>query len=296
MNKRGRALVRYGVTLPERVLRATFAGVGGATHETAQLLLPRMVRRSRLYEVTAKNALRIAVELIGGVNDAGTADASMTAGRVAVKKAAGNVVEVGSIAAFGFSPLWLLAGAADVLNGSRVYLRTLEEELAAKGVLAPDTHFGSVDALIHAIESSAGTTATFIDLPPLELAELRRSLAELRDDASGLPSPKEMAGLFEGLRRTARLEGRSILDVSSGIGLAFLTSAKRLGRDHVAIPYREDWAPLREEGFAAYAARVAPPYGRAIAGHFRADRETVTERLPDYARRAVRWARGRLRR
>lgn len=278
-------------------MRAAVAGVAGVTHETAQLLLPRMVRRSRLYEVTAKNALRIAIELVGGVRDAGTAaDATFGAGRVAVKKAAGNVVEVGSIAAFGFSPLWLLAGAADVLNGSRVYLRTLEEELAARGILQPGTHFGSVDALIGSLEGSAGTTASMIDLPPLELTELRNSLAELRADAHNLPAPSEMAALFEGLSHTARAEGQSILDVSSGIGLAFLTSARRVGREHLTTPYREDWAPLHDEGFAAYASRIARPYGRAIGGHFDPRRGTITERLPGYGRRAILWGRSRLRR
>ena len=40
---------------------------GGTIHETAELVLPRLVRRSRLYEATAKNLLRITVELVGGV-------------------------------------------------------------------------------------------------------------------------------------------------------------------------------------------------------------------------------------
>ena len=40
--------------------------VGGAVYETAQLVLPRLVRRSRLYEATAKNLLRVAIELVGG--------------------------------------------------------------------------------------------------------------------------------------------------------------------------------------------------------------------------------------
>src|SRR5215218_1883054 len=98
-------LARYVVSLPERIVRTAAAVLGGTVHETAQLLLPRLVRRSRLYEVTAKNALRIAVELVGGVaaTDTGTAEPDAdSVGRVAVKKAAGNVVELGSIAAFGF--------------------------------------------------------------------------------------------------------------------------------------------------------------------------------------------------
>jgi hypothetical protein len=270
----------YWASLPERAARAVSAGLFGGVHETAQLLLPRLVRRSRLYEVTAKNLLRIAIELVGGVQAPRTAEAGAepTAGRVAVKKAAGNAVEFGSIAAFGFSPLWLLAAASDVLNGTKVYLRALEDELAKAGVLAEGAHFGSVDDLLGALEGTTGNAAGFIDMPPLEIKELRASISELRRDAASLPKPKDLAQLFEGLRRTARLEGRSLLEVSSGVGLAFLTSARNVGQAHVVAPYREDWKPLRDEGFGAYAARVSGPYRAAIGGHFDNGRVTWTER------------------
>ncbi len=280
-------------SLPERAVRALSAGIFGTVHETAYLLLPRLVRRSRLYEVTAKNLLRIAIELVGRVEAQPSAAAAQpTAGRIAIKKAAGNAVEFGSIAAFGFSPLWLLAAASDILNGSKTYLRALEEELIHAGVLAEGAHFRSVDDLLGALEGSTGTTANLIDLPPLELRELRTSLAELRGDAASLPSPKELAQLFDGLVRTARLEGRSLLQVSSGVGLAFLSSARNVTRTHLVTPYGEDWQPLRNEGFGAYAARIAGPYRTAINGHFDSRRTSWTERL---ARRLGRWRLGRRR-
>lgn len=58
---------RRAVSLPERLVRALFAAAGGLVHEGAELVLPRVVRRSRFYEATAKNLLRVAVELVGGV-------------------------------------------------------------------------------------------------------------------------------------------------------------------------------------------------------------------------------------
>jgi hypothetical protein len=91
------------------------------------------------------------------------------------KKAAGNVVEFGSIAAFGFSPLWLLAAASDILNGSKAYLSALELELTRAGVLADGVHFKSVDDLLGALEGTTGNAAGLIDMPPLELKELLRS-------------------------------------------------------------------------------------------------------------------------
>ncbi len=281
--------IMYAISLPERALRALSAGLFGSVHETAQLLLPRLVRRSKLYEVTAKNLLRIAIELVGRVEPAGgSATGEPGAGRVAVKKAAGNVVEFGSIAAFGFSPLWLLAAASDILNGSKVYLRALEGELMNAGLLAEGTHFGSVENLLGALEGSTGTAANLIDMPPLELKELRRSIAELRHDAGSLPNPAELGQLFQGLVRTARLEGTSLLDVSSGIGLAFLTSARDIGRDHLVAPYAEDWKPLRAEGFAAYSKRIAGPYRQAVSGHFQPSRRSFTERAASWANRRFR--------
>lgn len=282
----------YSVTLPERLVRALAAGVGGSAHEGGQLLLPRFVRRSRFYEVTAGNALRIAIELVGGVENGANAAAEApevpSAGRLAVKKAAGNVVELGSIAAFGFSPLWLLAAASDILNGSRVYLRVLERELASAGYLAPDVEFESVDQLLSALQGATGVTAGTIDTPPLEIAELRKSIAELRDDAATLPKPAELAALFNGLTRSARMEGRSLLQVSTGVGLAFVTSAKHVSSDHVVAPYREDWRPLRREGFGAYAVRISRPYRGAMTGHFQAGSETWTGRGVTWVGRRVR--------
>jgi hypothetical protein len=271
---RGRRLI----TFPERVIRAGAAILGGAVHETALVVLPRFVRRSRLYEATAKNVLRITIELVGGV-ESDTAPDEPTAGKLAVRKGAGNVVELGSIAAFGFSPLWLLAAASDLARGSRVYLAALVGELKDNGVLEKDAEIASVDQLLGVLERGAGKSAALIDVPPMELRELRTSIAELAAERKELPGPDELQALYEGLIRQARAENRSLLAVSSGIGLAFLNSAQHVGRDHVWLPYREDWQPLRREGFAAYARRVAQPYRAAVESHLDPTRQTHTERL-----------------
>jgi len=272
------------VSLPERVLRALVGALGGAVHETAEVVLPRFARHSRLYEATAKNMLRIAIELVGNV-ERDTPAGEPEPDELLKRKTAGNVVELGSIAAFGFSPLWLLAGASDVSHGSRVYLATLVAELKRAGVLAEHATLGTVDDVLSALEGASGTTARLVDLPPLELAALRASLDELRSSAGELPSPQELAALYAGLRQTAARERQSLLDVSTGMGLAFLLSARRLGREHLIEPYREDWKPLREEGFAAYARRIAKPYGEAVTGLFDATSESWTERALTRLRR-----------
>ena len=270
---------RFLLSIPERVLRSVAAVLGGTVYETAQIVLPRLVRRSRFYEATAKNLLRVTIELVGGVEGAASVEKDAGAGELAVRKGMGNVVEIGSIAAFGFSPLWLLAGASDILRGSRVYLDALVGELKRAGVLDEDADVGSVDELLGVLERGSGRTARLIDIPPVELEELRASLAELRAERETLPSPDELAAAFTGLRRTAEAEDRSLLEVSSGIGLAFLISARDVSRTHLVVPYREDLQPIKSEGFAAYARRVSEPYRDAVAGHFDPARPTWTERI-----------------
>ena len=61
--------------------------------------------------------------------------------------------------------------------------------------------------------------------------------------------------------------------------MAFVTSARTISDRHVKVPYREDWEPLHDEGFAAYARRVSRPYGEAAASHFDPERRSYTERV-----------------
>ena len=276
-----RRLTFFAASLPERLVRSTAAILGGTVHETAQLLLPRLARRSRLYEASAKNLLRILIEGVGAVEPLTPTTPDPNAPppkQLAIRKGAGNIVELGSIAAFGFSPLWLLAAVADLTHGSRVYLHALTDDLKASGVIRDDVDVSSVDDLLGILEGTSGRTARLIDIPPVELAELRTSLRELHDEATDLPSQEQLGRLYDGLRRTAAAEDRSLLEVSQGIGMAFVTSARTISDRHVKVPYREDWEPLRDEGFAAYARRVSRPYGEAAASHFDPDRRSYTER------------------
>jgi len=283
----GRRLA-FLASLPERLLRVLAAALGGAVHETAQLVLPRFVRTSRLYEATAKNLLRVTIELVGGVAPERPVDEEAFEGNVralAVRKTAGNVVELGSIAAFGFSPLWLLAAAADATRGTRVYLDALVRELKTVGALAPDRDPSSVDDLLAALEGASGATARLIDIPPLELRALRRSLAEFRREPDDLPTAPELATAYEGLRATAERERRTLLEVSTGVGIAFFNASRHVGRQHLLDPYTEDLRPVRDEGFAAYASRVSRPYADAVARHFDPAQPTLTERAVGRMRR-----------
>lgn len=278
------------LSVPERIVRSVAALLGGVVHETFALALPRIVRGSRLYEATAKNLLRVTIELVGGVDARVPTEVEFEPdpGRLAVRKGVGNAVELGSIAAFGFSPLWILAAAADVTHGSRVYLDAYVAELVRAGALPVGSSPGTASDLLSALERVSGTTARLVDIPPLELEALRQSLADIRHDAASLPSAEELARLYAGLLEAARRERTSILVVSVGIGLAFFNSARHVGRQHLLDPYREDLRPVAEEGLAAYARRVSRPYAEAVARHFDTDQLSLTERGLDRLQRGER--------
>ena len=281
--------VTFLASIPERLVRSLAALLGGTLHETFVLTLPRLVRSSRLYEATARNLLRVTIELVGGVEARTTVadEYEPDPGRLAVRKGAGNVVELGSIAAFGFSPLWILAAAADVTRGSRVYLDAFVAELVRVRALPEGSAPGSVDELLGALEGVSGTTARLVDIPPLELRALRQSFEDIRHDAASLPGPDELAGVFDGLRDASRREGTTLLEVSVGIGLAFFNSARHVGRQHLLDPYREDLRPVAEEGLAAYARRVSRPYAEAVARHFDSEQPSLTERGLDRLQRGA---------
>jgi hypothetical protein len=107
------------------------------------------------------------------------------------------------------------------------------DELKRAGVLAEERQIGSVDELLETLENASGRTARLIDIPPLELEELRSTLGEFREDASGLPGPQELASLYRGLRAEAARERGS----QSPPGWAWHFCSRRNGDQHaLAIP------------------------------------------------------------
>ena len=81
-------------------------------------------------------------------------------------------------------------------------------------------------ALLETLENASGRTARLIEIPPLELEELRSTLGEFREDASGLPGPQELASLYRGLRAEAarrkkrKAEAKALEDLATRVGRA----------------------------------------------------------------------------
>ena len=277
-SSRRQRIPRYMLSLPERSARAVIALAGGAVYETSNVALPRVLRESKLYQVTIDRLLRILIEWVGDVRNV-YQDEATSVEELAARKFTGNVLEVASIFAVGFSPLWLLAAASDVMGGSKTYLRALVAELEAAGQLPRDTDVSSYEDLLGRLETGSGVLADAIDVPPMSLQEARASFDALRQQASDLPPAEDLATLFQEMQATAQREGRSLADVSAALGLAAAKAGVEMGSVHVFDFYRDALGAIREEGLLRFLRRVAMPYVSRAGRHFDPRAGTYTERF-----------------
>jgi hypothetical protein len=198
---------------------------------------------------------------------------------LAARKFTGNVLEWASIFAVGFSPLWLLAAASDVMGGSKAYLRALVAELIAAGHLPQDTDVASYDELLGRLETGSGVLADAIDIPPMSVREARASFDALRRQASDLPPAEDLAMLFREMQATARREERSLTDVSAALALAAAKAGVEMGNAHIFDFYRDALGAIREEGLLRFLRRVATPYVSRAGRHFDPRAGTYTDRF-----------------
>jgi hypothetical protein len=268
----------YLASLPERTARAGAALTGGLVYEASEVILPLAVRRSRLYQAIVGRLLRIMIELIGGVEGVYPAQ-EMPVRELLVRKTAGNVVELSSFMAVGWSPVWLLAGASDLVGGTKVYLRTLVTELQDAGVVAPDADVASFEELLSVLEDTSGVLADTVDVPPLNVPSLRTSWQELRLQAADLPDAAGLEKIFAELQLAARQEDRSILEISSMVALGAVRSGVRLGSVHIFDYYRRALRTIVEEGLLSFLRRTSTPYLARAGSHFDPRSSTYSERL-----------------
>ena len=275
----------YLASLPERTARAGAALTGGLVYEASEVVLPLAVRRSRLYRAIVGRLLRITIELVGGV-DGVYPGQEMPARELLVRKTAGNAVELSSFLAVGWSPLWLLAGASDLVGGTKAYLRALATELREAGVLAADAEVASFDELLSALEGTSGALADTVDVPPLNVPSLRASWQELQRQAADLPDAAGLEKVFAELQLAAQQEERSLMEVSSLVALGAVRAGIELGNVHVFSYYRRALGTIVEEGLISFLRRTSTPYLSRAGSHFDPRSSTYSERL--LRRRAAR--------
>jgi len=268
----------YLASVPERTARAGAALTGGLVYETSEVLLPLAVRRSRLYQAIVGRLLRIAIELVGGVEGVYPTE-EMPVRELLARKTAGNVVELSSFLAVGWSPVWLLAGASDLIGGTKVYLQTLIKQLRDAGLLAPDVDVASFEELLTTLEGTSGVLADTVDVPPLNIPGLRTSWGELQRQVADLPDAEGLEEIFSDLQLAARQEDRSILEISSVVALGAVHAGVRLGDAYIFDYYRSALPTIVEEGLVSFLRRISTPYLRRARSHFDPGSSTYSERL-----------------
>jgi hypothetical protein len=161
-------------------------------------------------------------------------------------------------------------------------------------VVVDDRGMRTVDGLLDSLERATATGAEAADVPPLDVAGLRRTWTAFRESGRTLPDAAALAALFRDLQATAAATGRSLLAVSSLSGLGTLAGrtaggaargtlragrvAAQLMDASVVEDYRHTLSEIRARGADAYARDTVLPYVRAVRRHFDPSRETFTER------------------
>ena len=260
-----RSLASYVVSLPERLFRATAASGGGLLLETADHILPPVARDSKFYQCTISRPFRITVEFVGGVE--GRFPSEMSAPELIKRKVAGNVVEFGCVFTVGFSPLWFLAAASDVTNGTRAYLDAFVVELKRVSVLPESTDVSTVDDLLAVLDGASSQAADTIDIPPTAIADMRDAVDLLREHAELIPDPQRLADVFSQLNDASKEQKHSLLAVSTLVAAGAVGAGVQLGSDRIFSFYTEALSNIRAEGVSRYLGRIGQPYIEAATRH-----------------------------
>ncbi|HVJ31053.1 MAG TPA: hypothetical protein VNA66_12145, partial [Gammaproteobacteria bacterium] len=295
--------VRYGASLPERVVRSASALAAGTVREVAAVALPIGLRRGRLYRNLVDVTLQFLAEDVGGV--ASSQPTELELGQdFLLRRAAGNGIELMGVIAFRASPVWVLAALADVAGFGRQLIPEIAEALKKEGLLEPDDSFATMEQLLGGLERSSAQLAESVNAPPLDIAGLRNEWRKFADEARQLPAPQlptasTVTRLWQDLRATAEREQRSLFEVSSLLAVAAVgelperarvlskSAAVVLRHGGAAVSnallehYRESLRQLREVGYLRYGVLKLTPYTRAALGAFHPERETLTGKLLD---------------
>jgi hypothetical protein len=159
-----------------------------------------------------------------------------------------------------------------------------------------------MDQMLDGLEKTSGHLAVTLNLPPVNIVNLRREWAQLKDELAAIP-PKNMPAaerveqVWSDLQHAAREQDRSVFMVSSLMAISAVShlpanvfwlskaarsAARRTGKvlgeailDHYAVTLRD----ISQQGFGAYWAREFRPYLRGAAEQFAPGRQSLTERL-----------------
>jgi hypothetical protein len=295
--------VPYVLSLPERTVRALSALSGGLLREMSFLVLPDPVRQAALYRATAGVGLRFMTEQLGDVRGI-YSPKDAVARRFVRRYAVGSSIEIASIAAIFLSPVWVLAALGDATRAGKTLFSRIGEALKAEGLVEPsaDAHFETMAQLLDGLERTSTHLALTVNMPPLDVAGLRREWEQFRKNLATLPSAHlptaaDVERAWNNLETVSRDLQRSVFSVSAAMGMSalqavpghlqwlsrsVLVAARTTGMvvggvflEHYSSASKE----LSKTGFAAYCAKHSRPYLVAAIRNFLPEKRSWTERL-----------------
>jgi hypothetical protein len=292
---------RYVLSLPERVLRSLGALSGGLLREVGEVVVPASLRRSTLYRTMVEVTLRFLIEEVGQVEGAYPTQDDL-AQNFLLQRTASHGIELLGILSFNASPVWVLAALADVTGAGNTLIREISQALTEEGLLEPGAHFETMEQMLDGLEKTSSHLARTLNLPPVDIAGLRREWAVFRQEAQKIPPKRvptreRLEGIWSELRRTAREQNRTVFTVSSLLAVSALahvpgnvlwlsraahSAARRTGKvlgSAILDHYSQTLAEIARTGFLAYWTQEFRPYLRAAALQFAPRHETSTEKL-----------------
>jgi hypothetical protein len=298
---RSAAPYKYILSLPERAIRSLGALSGGLLREIGNVALPASVRRTTLYRTMVDVALRFLIEEVGQVEGVYPSEGRL-AENFLLKRTASHGIELLGILAFHASPVWVLAALADATGGGRKLILEIAEALKEEGLLDRDSRFETMDQVLLGLEKTSGHMATTLNMPPVDIAGLRREWGQLKQELATIP-PRSVPALeriervWGDLQAAAKQQGRTVFGMSSLLAVSTVahvpanvlwlsraarSAVRRTGRvlgDTVLDHYTVALAEISRTGFFAYWSREFRPYLRGAAEQFEPGHESLTERL-----------------
>jgi hypothetical protein len=291
----------YILSLPERVVRSLGALSGGLLREIGVVVVPASLRRTTLYRTMVEVTLRFLIEEVGQVEGIYPTEGHL-ARNFLLQRTASHGIELLGILSFHASPVWVLAALADVTGAGNTLIREISQALKDEGLLESDARFETMEQMLDGLEKTSSHLAQTLNLPPMDVAGLRREWHSLREQVQALPpkrvpSAERLERIWSELRRTAREQHRSVFTVSSLMAVSALahvpgnllwlsraahSAARRTGKvvgSAILDHYAQALAEISRTGFVAYWTREFRPYLRAAALQFIPAHETVTEKL-----------------
>src|SRR4030095_11205466 len=133
----------------------TSALARGLARELSEVVLPSSFRRTKLYRSLVDVTLRFVAEQVGQAQRPSDLAPGLPSD-FALRRSAGNGIEMAGILLFRFSPVWVLAALSDASSTGRVLVREIAASLVEKGLLQSDVDFATVDEILNGLEKTSG--------------------------------------------------------------------------------------------------------------------------------------------